>query len=104
MEGGFSEDFNWNTLKIYTEEASKALFVSEQKRIESLVREAIKLNWIHVSFEISSKLNLLKRRALLEELCIRFPKRVFTSDSDGKWLYNPKEPDSYGSVFEINLQ
>jgi hypothetical protein len=101
---GFSDDFNWNTLKTNSEEAELALYVSEQKRIESVVREAIKLNWMQVSFEISSKLNLFKRRVLLEQLCTRFPERVFTADLDGKWKYDPKKPDSYGSVFVINLQ
>lgn len=101
---GFSEDFNWNNLKVDSEEASKALFVSEQKRIENIVREAVKLNWMQASFEISPKLPLFKRHALLEQLCIRFPERVFTADLDGKWRYDPKKPDSYGPAFIINLQ
>jgi hypothetical protein len=102
---GFSDDFNWKLLKSASDEAELALFVSEQKRIENIVREAIKLNWTQVSFEISLKLNLFKRRALLEQLCIRFPERVFIIDSDGERKYDPKKPDSYGSAFGmINLQ
>ena len=76
---GFSEDFNWNNLKYNSEEASKALFVSEQKRIESIVREAVKLNWMQASFEISPKLPLFKRHALLEEFMSSFSGACFYS-------------------------
>jgi hypothetical protein len=101
---GFSEDFNWNTLKTNSEEAELALYVSEQKRIENLVREAVQNNCADAKFKFTRGISTAKQRVLLEELEKRFPKRVWSSDSDGRWTYDPKKPDSYGKVFVINLQ
>jgi hypothetical protein len=109
---GFSDDFNWNSLKAASEEAERSLFVSEQKRIQNTVIEAMQNNQADAFFKFNSKLSISKQRVVLEELCKRFPGRVWSKTSGEMFLhgtgnrrlqYDPRNPNLGGSEFGINL-
>jgi hypothetical protein len=109
---GFAEDFNWKSLEAARDEEERSLFVSEQKRIQNIVIKAMQNNQADAFFKFNSKLSISKQRVVLEELCKRFPGRVWVKASEEMFFhgtvnrrlsYDPRNPNLSGSEFGINL-